>query len=75
MELEDLLLENPDRPHRLRLASSDHVIVPNARAAIIEGMGLRVYDLPSPDRLIPRGSRLASIPDIVLADMIDRPFA
>jgi hypothetical protein len=51
------------------------VIVPNARAAIIEGMGLRVYDLPSPDRLIPRGSRLASIPDIVLADMIDRPFA
>lgn len=70
-DLEEMLLENPDKAHRLTLASGDEVIVPNARSAAIEGISLRILGYVAADRLLARKSRLVSIPNIVMAQVVD----
>lgn len=73
-ELEMLLLENPTKAHRLTLASGDQVIVPNLRSVSIDGLALRIIDYVSEDRIVAKGTRLISIPNVVIAELVpDRP--
>lgn len=73
-DLEMMLLENPTKPHKLVLASGDEVILPNARSASIDGISLRIVNYLADDRLAAKGTRLVSIPNIVLAELLpERP--
>jgi hypothetical protein len=69
-ELETVLLENPNDPHRLTLSSGDTLIVPNARSCLITGIGMRIFDMIGDDRLIARSSRFVSVPNIVLVELL-----
>ncbi|HZL34692.1 MAG TPA: hypothetical protein VFC78_05230 [Tepidisphaeraceae bacterium] len=72
-EIEEILFEEPFRPFQVTLASGDRFIVNNPRRAIISGLSLvlGLHDDPAARS----GSRLKiiSIPNIVMAEHIDRP--
>jgi hypothetical protein len=70
-ELESMLMENPTKPHRLTLASGDTVIVPNLRSVVIDNIVMKIFDFLGPNRAQVRGSRMVSIPNIVLVEMLD----
>lgn len=69
-ELETVLLENPNSPHRLTLSSGDTLIIPNARAVSIIGIGMRIFEYAGTDRLIARSSQFVSVPNIVLVELL-----
>lgn len=69
-ELETVLLENPNSPHRLTLSSGDSIIIPNARVAVITGIGMRIFEYAGSDRLIAKSSRFVSVPNIVLVELL-----
>ena len=67
--LENLLLENPDEPHRLTLASGDSVLVPDARSALFNGYTVRVVRPVAPGRLQIAKERLIACENIVMAEI------
>ena len=72
-ELEELFMENPDKPHRLTLSSGDPmVIVPSEQVSYIHGISLGLLKYVAPGRFM-ASRRLVSIPNIVVAEVVDRP--
>ena len=69
-ELETVLLENPNSPHRLTLSSGDSIVLTAARFAFIQGIGMRIYDPVGDDRMIARSSKFVSVPNIVLVELL-----
>ena len=69
-ELETIVLENPNSPHRLTLSSGDTIVLPSARHAFIEGIGMRIYDPVGDDRMLAKSSRFVSVPNIVLVELV-----
>lgn len=68
-ELEEYLFEDPVPTLRLILASGDEVIVRNEDAPFISGLSLVLRGDPISER-VTTGSRLVSIPNIVLLEPV-----
>ena len=69
--LEGLLLENPDKPHRLTLTSGDSILVPNARSCLFNGYAMRVVRFVAPGRLQVKKERLVACENVVTAELAD----
>jgi hypothetical protein len=72
-DLEEMLRQNPDKPHRLILSSGDQVIIPNLRSVLFEGLIVEIIRFVSPDRLFVASRQRVSVPNIVLAEAIEGP--
>jgi len=71
-ELEEILFEEPFRPFRVTLASGDHFVVNNQRRAMISGLSLVVGVNEDPNARTGNRLKIISIPNIVMAEHIDR---
>ena len=73
--LENLLLENPDKPHVLTLTSGDSIRIEDARSAIFSGYTVRVLRFAAPGRLQITKERLVACENIVTAELAGSPPA
>ena len=71
--LENLLLENPEKPHLLTLSSGDSIVVPDARSALFSGYTVRVVRFIAPGRLQIAKERLIACENIVMAELSTSP--
>ena len=71
-DLEEILYEEPFRPFRVTMASGDEYVVNNSKRAIISGLSLVVGLNDDPTARIGNRLKIISIPNIVMAEHIDR---
>jgi hypothetical protein len=71
-ELIELFESNPTTPFRLTLCSGDVVDVDNPRRTIFEGLAVYIGQSDDPDARLAQRVRLVSIPNIAMAEAIDR---